>query len=54
MPHLHVQSFKKVNFPSKMGEFKFNFLAKNVNHPEEQLDRHRDKWRRVLSTFNPR
>ncbi|MBU0633396.1 tRNA (guanosine(46)-N7)-methyltransferase TrmB [bacterium] len=37
MPHLHVDSFKKIDFPSKNGEFTFNFLAKNINHPEEQL-----------------
>lgn len=37
MPHLHVNSFKKIDFPSKGGEFTFNFLAKNINHPEEQL-----------------
>ncbi|WP_345979093.1 tRNA (guanosine(46)-N7)-methyltransferase TrmB [Sulfurimonas sp. HSL3-2] len=37
MPHLHVESFKKIDLPSKNGEYTFNFLAKNVKHPEEQL-----------------
>jgi tRNA (guanine-N7-)-methyltransferase len=37
MPHLHVSSFKKIDFPSSEGKSTFNFLAKNLKHTEEQL-----------------
>ena len=37
MPHLHVESFKKLNFPTREGDISFDFIAKNINHPEEQL-----------------
>ncbi|WP_345991884.1 tRNA (guanosine(46)-N7)-methyltransferase TrmB [Sulfurimonas sp. HSL-1716] len=37
MPHLHIEDFKNLNFPVDDGTFRFNFLAKNINHPEEQL-----------------
>ena len=37
MPHLHVNSFKKIDFPSHEGNVTFNFLAKNLKHAEEQL-----------------
>ena len=37
MPHLHVNSFKKISFPSHEGNITFDFLAKNIKHTEEQL-----------------
>ena len=37
MPHLHVNSFKKIEFPSHEGNVRFDFLAKNIKHTEEQL-----------------
>ena len=37
MPHLHVNSFKKISFPSSGGKTKFNFLAQNIKHTQEQL-----------------
>jgi tRNA (guanine-N7-)-methyltransferase len=37
MPHLHVNSFKKIGFPSHEGNITFDFLAKNIKHTEEQL-----------------
>ena len=37
MPHLHVNSFKTIQFPSLEGNIKFNFFAKNIKHTEESL-----------------
>ena len=37
MPHLHISKFNELNFPSSMGDVKFNFIANNVNSKEEKL-----------------
>ena len=37
MPHLHVSSFQEIDCPLSDGNIKFNFLAQNIKHPEEQL-----------------
>jgi len=37
MPHLHIDSFKEIKFPSKADEVSFNFMAINVNHDDEKL-----------------
>ena len=37
MPHLHIEEFKEVKFPSQGDEVKFNFIASNANHKDEKL-----------------
>ena len=37
MPHLHVEKFESLAFPSLETETKFHFIAKNVHHANEQL-----------------
>jgi tRNA (guanine-N7-)-methyltransferase len=37
MPHLHIEKFNKINFPQNHDGVTFNFIAKNVNHEDEQL-----------------
>ena len=37
MPHLHIDNFKEVTFPSSSDEVSFNFMAKNANHDDEKL-----------------
>jgi tRNA (guanine-N7-)-methyltransferase len=37
MPHLHIEEFKKIEFPQTEGEVTFNFIAKNANHDDEKL-----------------
>ena len=37
MPHLHIEEFKEIEFPSQHDGVSFNFLANNANHNEERL-----------------
>lgn len=37
MPHLHIQEFKEIEFPSHNDGVSFNFIADNANHKEEKL-----------------
>ena len=37
MPHLHIEKFKEIKYPSAYNEVKFNFSATNVNHENEKL-----------------
>jgi tRNA (guanine-N7-)-methyltransferase len=37
MPHLHIQEFKNITYPSVEGEVKFDFIANNVHHKDEKL-----------------
>lgn len=37
MPHLHIEEFKEIEFPSQSEGVSFNFIADNVNHKEERL-----------------
>ncbi|MCK9473650.1 tRNA (guanosine(46)-N7)-methyltransferase TrmB [Sulfurimonas sp.] len=37
MPHLHIEEFKEIEFPSQSDGISFNFIADNVNHKEERL-----------------
>jgi tRNA (guanine-N7-)-methyltransferase len=37
MPHLHIEEFKKIEFPSSHNEVVFNFIAHNANAEDEQL-----------------
>ena len=37
MPHLHIESFKEIDFPSQQDGVSFNFIADNINHKEERL-----------------
>ncbi|PNV84383.1 MAG: tRNA (guanosine(46)-N7)-methyltransferase TrmB [Sulfurimonas sp.] len=37
MPHLHIEEFKEIEFPSQSEGVSFNFIADNANHKEERL-----------------
>ncbi len=37
MPHLHIDKFKEIEFPSSIDGVEFGFIAKNANHDEELL-----------------
>ncbi len=37
MPHLHIQEFKEIDFPTSHEEVSFNFMAKNAKHSDETL-----------------
>ncbi|NPA60293.1 MAG: tRNA (guanosine(46)-N7)-methyltransferase TrmB [Epsilonproteobacteria bacterium] len=37
MPHLHIKEFKEIDFPVKMDEISFNFIARNTKHTDEAL-----------------
>jgi len=37
MPHLHINKFKKLEFPSKVDSLSFNFIANNINYKGETL-----------------
>ncbi len=37
MPHLHIERFKEIDFPSEQDGVSFNFIADNINHKEERL-----------------
>lgn len=37
MPHLHIEKFKEIDFPQSHDDVTFNFMAKNVSHPDEKL-----------------
>ena len=37
MPHLHIDTFKEIEFPQTKDSISFNFLAKNPNHSGESL-----------------
>ncbi len=37
MPHLHIEEFKEINFPKTQDGVRFDFIAKNANHDDEQL-----------------
>jgi len=37
MPHLHIEKFKKIEFPVTHDSVTFNFIADNANHADEQL-----------------
>jgi len=37
MPHLHIEEFKQIAFPSSHNEVAFNFIAKNANAKDEEL-----------------
>lgn len=37
MPHLHIEKFKEIEFPCKVDEVTFNFIASNHNHNNEKL-----------------
>lgn len=37
MPHLHIEEFKEMEFPSTHDEVAFNFIAQNCNNKSEQL-----------------
>ncbi|MCW8954976.1 MAG: tRNA (guanosine(46)-N7)-methyltransferase TrmB [Sulfurimonas sp.] len=37
MPHLHIEKFKEITFPSEHDGVSFNFIADNINHNNEKL-----------------
>ncbi len=37
MPHLHIEEFKEISFPQTQDGVRFDFIAKNANHDNEQL-----------------
>ncbi|MCK9455439.1 tRNA (guanosine(46)-N7)-methyltransferase TrmB [Sulfurimonas sp.] len=37
MPHLHIEEFKEIEFPSSKDGVSFDFIADNINHKEERL-----------------
>ncbi len=37
MPHLHIDKFKEIKFPTVQDGVTFNFIAKNANHNDEKL-----------------
>jgi tRNA (guanine-N7-)-methyltransferase len=37
MPHLHIEKFKEIEFPSQEDGVLFNFIADNINFEEERL-----------------
>ncbi len=37
MPHLHIEEFKSIEYPSVHNEVAFNFIAQNDNNENEQL-----------------
>ena len=37
MPHLHIEKFKEIEYPSVVDEVHFNFSASNANHEDEKL-----------------
>ncbi len=37
MPHLHIDTFKTIEFPQIVDGVTFNFMVKNVNHEKEML-----------------
>ncbi len=37
MPHIHLQERKAAQFPCRIGTSRFEFIATNVNHSQEQL-----------------
>src|SRR3989339_843561 len=37
MPHIHIEEFKEIEFPSSYDGVSFNFIANNVGHKEEKL-----------------
>ena len=37
MPHLHIEEFKEIDFPSEQDGVSFNFIADNINHNNEKL-----------------
>lgn len=37
MPHLHIEEFREIGFPSNNDGVSFNFIADNINHKEEKL-----------------
>jgi len=37
MPHLHIEKFKQIEFPSRYDEVEFNFIASNIQNTKEQL-----------------
>ncbi len=37
MPHIHIEEFKEIEFPSSYDGVSFNFIADNVGHKEEKL-----------------
>lgn len=37
MPHLHIEKFKKLNFPHLNGDVSFNFIANNASRDDEKL-----------------
>jgi len=37
MPHLHIEKFKEIEFPSSQDGVSFNFMADNANHAKEKL-----------------
>ena len=37
MPHIQIKQFNEITFPSEQDGIKFDFIAQNVNHPEERL-----------------
>ena len=37
MPHLHIEKFKEIDFPQVIDGVRFDFIAKNANHEDEQL-----------------
>ncbi|MDY0117010.1 MAG: tRNA (guanosine(46)-N7)-methyltransferase TrmB [Sulfurimonadaceae bacterium] len=37
MPHLHIEKFKEIPFPSNFEGIKFDFIAYNITHTEEKL-----------------
>ncbi|MCX6050993.1 MAG: tRNA (guanosine(46)-N7)-methyltransferase TrmB [Campylobacterales bacterium] len=37
MPHLHIEEFKTIEFPHAVDGVRFDFIAKNANHADEQL-----------------
>ncbi len=37
MPHLHIDKFKEIKFPTVQDGVTFNFIAQNANHDDEKL-----------------
>jgi tRNA (guanine-N7-)-methyltransferase len=37
MPHLHIEKFKEIEFPTAVDGVSFNFIASNIHHADEKL-----------------
>jgi 2-iminoacetate synthase ThiH len=37
MPHLHIEEFKHITYPSEYEDVTFDFVVKNINHEDEMV-----------------